>query len=68
MLKFGKYARSALRILFYSIGLTIFLQNRWIVAGGNFVNNVIAGIVLYFLAWFGALAMATAFNGRGGGR
>lgn len=63
MFKLGKYSRSAMRILLYSIGLTIFLQNRWIVAGGSFLNNVIAGIVLYALAWFGALIFATFFNG-----
>jgi hypothetical protein len=65
MFKLGKYTRSALRVIFYSIGLTVFLDNRWIVAGGNFLDNVIAGVVLYFLSWFGAFLFASFFNGGG---
>ena len=63
MFKLGKYARSLIRIVLYSIGLSIFLEERWIVAGGNFFDNVVAGIVLYAVAWLGALIFASVFNG-----
>jgi len=35
MFKLGKYARNAIRIVLYSIGLAVFLDERWIVAGGD---------------------------------
>lgn len=53
-----------MRIVFYSIGLTVFLNERWITPDGNFLNNVIAGIVLYAAAWLAALIVAGFFSGK----
>ena len=65
MFGFGKYTRSLLRIIFYSIGLTLFLQQRWINPDGDFLNNVIAGIALYMASWFAAYIAVSFVKGQG---
>jgi hypothetical protein len=66
MFRLGKYTRSLLRIVFSSIGLTLFLSQGWIDPKGNFLDNTIAGIVLYFVAWFAALIVASLINTQTG--
>jgi cadmium resistance protein CadD (predicted permease) len=66
MFRLGKYTRSFLRIVFYSIGLTIFLSEGWIVPKGDMFLNVIAGIVLYLAAWFAALIVSSLINSQTG--
>jgi hypothetical protein len=66
MFRLGKYTRGLLRIVFYSMGLTVFLQQKWIDPAGNFLNNTIAGIVLYLVAWFAALIVASLLNSQTG--
>jgi len=65
MFGFGKYTRSLLRIVFYSIGLSIFLNQRWINPDGNFLNNVIAGIALYMASWLAAYIAVMFMKGQG---
>jgi len=66
MFRLGKYTRSFLRIVFYSIGLTIFLSEGWIVPKGDMFMNVVAGVVLYLVAWFAALVAASLVNSQTG--
>jgi hypothetical protein len=66
MFRLGKYTRSLLRIVFYSMGLSTFLSQGWIDPHGSFLNNMIAGIALYLVAWFAALIIASLVNTHSG--
>jgi hypothetical protein len=61
-MKFGKHTRSLFRIIFYSIGLTVFLNEGWIMPKGNFFMNIVAGLVLYLSAWFAAFLVSVFLN------
>jgi hypothetical protein len=42
--------RWILRGAIYALGLTLFLQMKWIDPSGNIISNVIAGFVLYAIS------------------
>ncbi|MFA5365478.1 MAG: hypothetical protein WC325_09905 [Candidatus Bathyarchaeia archaeon] len=55
---FGKFKRDVIRVILSSVGMAVALHFQWIVPGGNFLNNVVAGVVLYVVSWVAAFALA----------